>query len=71
MGTIIDRVIAFSLRHRLAVIAATLVLAAAGVWAFATLNTDAFPDLTPNQVIVMTEAHGLSPDCRPSRSSSR
>src|SRR5205823_6226599 len=37
-----------------------LVLAGAGVWALATLNTDAFPDLTPNQVLVMTEAPGLS-----------
>ncbi len=35
-------------------------MAAAGVWAFATLNTDAFPDLTPNQVLVMTEMPGLS-----------
>ena len=61
MGALIDRVIAASLRHRLMVIGATLVLAAVGTWAFATLNTDAFPDLTPNQVLVMTEASGLSP----------
>ena len=59
--TLINRLIAFSLRHRLLVIGATLALAAAGLWAFVTLNTDAFPDLTPNQVIVMTEAEGLSP----------
>src|SRR5436190_3025378 len=61
MGTLIDRIIAASLRHRLVVVIATLVLAVAGLWAFATLNTDAFPDLTPNQVLVMTEAPGLSP----------
>jgi heavy metal efflux system protein len=61
MGTVINRLIAASLRHRIVVISATLVLAAAGLWAFATLNTDAFPDLTPNQVLVMTEAPGLSP----------
>ena len=60
-GRLIDRVIAASFRHRVAVIAATLVVASAGVWAFATLNTDAFPDLTPNQVLVMTEVAGLSP----------
>jgi cobalt-zinc-cadmium resistance protein CzcA len=59
--TLIDRVIDGSIRHRAAVIGATLALAAAGIWAFATLNTDAFPDLTPNQVLVMTEAPSLSP----------
>jgi cobalt-zinc-cadmium resistance protein CzcA len=61
MGALIDRVIAASLRHRLAVIGAVLVLASVGAWAFATLNTDAFPDLTPNQVLIMTESAGLSP----------
>ncbi|MEO8624035.1 MAG: efflux RND transporter permease subunit, partial [bacterium] len=61
MGTFIDRIIAGAIRHRVAVIVATLVVAAAGMWAFATLTTDAFPDLTPNAVIVMTTAPGLSP----------
>ena len=59
--TLIDRLIAASLRHRLAVLGVTLALAGAGLWAFVTLNTDAFPDLTPNQVVVMAEAEGLSP----------
>ncbi len=57
---LIERLIDVSIRHRAVVIGATLLLASAGVWAFATLNTDAFPDLTPNQVLVMTEAPGLS-----------
>jgi heavy metal efflux system protein len=61
MEKLIIGLIAFSLRHRAGVVAATLALAAAGVWAFQTLNTDAFPDLTPNQVIVMTTAGSLSP----------
>ena len=61
MGRLIDSLIAASLRHRLAVIIATVVSATAGIWAFATLNTDAFPDLTPNQVLVMTTITGLSP----------
>ena len=56
----IEGIIAFSLRYRAAVIGATLALAAAGAWAFVTLKTDAFPDLTPNQVIVMTTSPGLS-----------
>ncbi len=59
--TPIDRLIAASLRHRLVVLGLTLTLATAGLWAFVTLNTDAFPDLTPNQVVVMTEIEGLSP----------
>ena len=58
--TFIERLINASIRHRAVVLGATLALTAAGVWAFATLNTDAFPDLTPNQVLVMTEASGLS-----------
>ena len=61
MEKIINGLIAFSLRHRAAVVAATLALVVAGVWAFQTLNTDAFPDLTPNQVIVMTTVASLSP----------
>src|SRR5215216_6697273 len=61
MASLIDRLITGALRHRIAVMIATLLLAAAGAWAFATLNTDAFPDLTPNQVLVMTTAPGLSP----------
>ena len=63
----IERLIDLSLRYRAVVIGATLALVAAGTWAFATLNTDAFPDLTPNQVLVMTEA----PGCRRSRSRTR
>jgi heavy metal efflux system protein len=61
MGTLIDRLITGALRHRSAVMLAALVLTVGGGWAFATLNTDAFPDLTPNQVLVMTNAPGLSP----------
>jgi cobalt-zinc-cadmium resistance protein CzcA len=61
MVSLIDRLITGALRHRAAVMIATLVLTLAGAWAFATLNTDAFPDLTPNQVLVMTDVPGLSP----------
>src|SRR5262245_53833348 len=61
MGRLIDWLITAAIRRRGAVLFATLGLAAAGSWAFATLNTDAFPDLTPNQVLVMTTVPGLSP----------
>ena len=57
-----NRLIAASIRHRLAVIVGTLVLVAGGAWAFLTMNADAFPDLTPNQVLVMTTVPGLSPE---------
>lgn len=57
-----NRLIAASIRHRVAVIAATLLLVAGGTWAFLTMNADAFPDLTPNQVLVMTTVPGLSPE---------
>lgn len=61
MGHLIERIIAGAIRHRVATIVATLAIAAAGIRAFATLTTDAFPDLTPNAVIVMTTVPGLSP----------
>jgi cobalt-zinc-cadmium resistance protein CzcA len=61
MNFIIDSIIAAAIRFRTAVIAGTLILTAAGVWAFSTITTDAFPDLTPNSVIVMTTVPGLSP----------
>src|SRR3954469_513472 len=61
MGAFIEWLIDRSIKHRPVVVAATVLLTAAGIWAFATLTTDAFPDLTPNQVIVMTTVPGLSP----------
>src|SRR6266516_4983834 len=57
-----ERLIALALRFRVAVIAITLLLVGAGVWALSNLNVDAFPDLTPNQVQVITVAPGLSPN---------
>jgi cobalt-zinc-cadmium resistance protein CzcA len=58
----IERVIAASLRFPVAVIAGTLILIGAGAWAVANIRVDAFPDLTPNQVQVITVAPGLSPN---------
>src|SRR5215208_6145528 len=58
----IERLIDLALRFRVAVIGATLLLIAGGVWAFANINFDAFPDLTPNQVQVITVAPGMSPN---------
>ncbi len=58
----IHRLITASLHYRVAVVAATLMLVAAGTWALSSINVDAFPDLTPNQVQVITVAPGLSPN---------
>src|SRR5215210_7830569 len=57
----IESLIGTSLRYRVAVLGATLILVMAGSWALANINYDAFPDLTPNQVQVITVAPGLSP----------
>src|ERR1700724_2706220 len=56
----IERLIAASLRFRGAVIAGTLALVTGGVWSLVNIRVDAFPDLTPNQVQVITTAPGLS-----------
>jgi cobalt-zinc-cadmium resistance protein CzcA len=57
----LNRVIHWSVRHRLAVVLGGLVLAAMGVYAFQRLPIDAFPDTTPIQVQVNTVAQALSP----------
>ncbi len=57
----IDRLIAWGVWNRGAVVAMLAVLVAAGAWAAATVRMDAFPDLTDAQVSVLTEAPGLSP----------
>src|SRR5438034_9635997 len=51
-----------SLRHRFAVIAAALALVVGGVLAMRYLDIDAFPDTTPVQVQVNTNAPALAPE---------
>jgi cobalt-zinc-cadmium resistance protein CzcA len=57
----IHRIIEFSLRQRLLVIAMTLVIAALGLYSLNNIPIDAFPDVTNVQVMVIAEAPGLSP----------
>ncbi len=57
----IDRVIEWSLRNRLLVVAATLLLCAFGVRAMLTMPVDAIPDLGENEVIVSADWPGRSP----------
>ncbi len=57
----LNRVIHWSLNHRLVVIVVWLLVAVLGVIAFLRLPLDAFPDTTPVQVQVNTVAPALSP----------
>src|SRR5215813_1282259 len=55
------RLISIALRFRFLVLFATGLLIAIGVFALKMLPIDAVPDITPNQVLVLTRARGLSP----------
>ena len=57
----IERLMAWSLRNRPAVLFLVAVTVAAGVWAVRTIPIDAFPDVTNIQVEVVSAAPGLSP----------
>jgi heavy metal efflux system protein len=57
LGKIID----FHLQHRLFVLVGLAGLISLGLWAMARIPIDAFPDLTNNQVVVITEAPGMAP----------
>ncbi|HEX6201701.1 MAG TPA: efflux RND transporter permease subunit [Thermoanaerobaculia bacterium] len=60
--TPLERLIHFSLRHRvLVLVAAGLALVLGGAWA-ATMPVDIFPDLSAPSVTVITEAPGLPPE---------
>src|ERR1700681_4333314 len=57
----INRLIELSLRNRVLVIAAFLLLGGWGYWALLATPIDAIPDLSDNQVIVFTDWPGHSP----------
>jgi CzcA family heavy metal efflux pump len=58
----LNQIIAYCLKNRLLVLAATLVLVFYGSYQTAQLPIDVFPDLNRPTVTVMTEAHGLAPE---------
>ncbi len=58
----IRRIAELSVDHRGAVVAAVLALATIAVAIGAKLRLDALPDLTNNQVLVLTRAPGLTPE---------
>ena len=56
----IQSFISYSIQQRLLIIALTMIIAGGGVYAFTHLSIDAFPDLTNNQVNIVTEASGMA-----------
>ncbi|MFC1640336.1 efflux RND transporter permease subunit [Gemmatimonadota bacterium] len=58
----ISRILDFSLRQRLLVIAVTIAVCTFGVFSFRQLPIDVFPDPSPALVQIYTEAHGMAPE---------
>ena len=57
----LERLMAFSLRNRLMVGLAVLVIMGLGAYAVRTIPIDAFPDVTNIKVEVVSTAAGMSP----------
>ena len=57
-----NKIIRFSLEHKLFIIVAGILLTIAGLWSANRTDIDVFPDLTAPQVVVMTDAHGMAPE---------
>lgn len=55
------KLVDFSLRFRFLILLGTLLLVVFGIYALYHLPIDAVPDITPNQVLVLTRAPSLSP----------
>ncbi len=58
---VLQRVIGWSVAHKVAVLLGTGALTVAGLWAMFSTPVDAIPDLSDAQVIVMTEWPGQAP----------
>ena len=55
------RLIDLSLRNKFLVLILTAVMVGVGIYSMLRLPIDAVPDVTPNQVLVLTQAPGLGP----------
>ncbi len=58
----LKQIISFSLKNRLLVVVAALLLVGGGIFTASRMNVDVFPDLTAPTVAVITEAHGMAPE---------
>jgi Cu/Ag efflux pump CusA len=56
-----DRIIQFSLSNRLLVVFTYVVLTGVGIYVMGTLPVDVFPEFAPPQVVIQTQAPGMSP----------
>ena len=56
----LNKIIQFSLDHKLFILVAAILLMVAGLWSANRTDIDVFPDLTAPQVVVMTDAHGMA-----------
>lgn len=56
----LDKIIQFSLKNRLLIIACALILTGVGIWSTVNTEVDVFPDLNAPTVVVMTEAGGMA-----------
>lgn len=55
------RIVEFSLQNRFLIIILALLLVGIGIYDMQRLPIDAVPDITPNQVLIITRASGLGP----------
>jgi len=58
---LIDRLVAVSVRRRRTVVIVVLAAMGLAAWRATDLRFDALPDVTPNQVVVLTRAPGFTP----------
>lgn len=57
----LKRILDFHMEHHWLVLVGVIGIIATGVWALLRIPIDAFPDLTNNQVTVMTDSPGMAP----------
>jgi cobalt-zinc-cadmium resistance protein CzcA len=58
----VELLVRYALHHRGFVVSVTLALVAVAAWVGLGLKLDALPDITSNQVLVLTRAPGLTPE---------